>query len=107
MVGLATTILLVFPLCVTLFFTFLHFSPFCTYIVHPPQQKVTPRRGGETRQMAFRTRQVCEGADHRVAVKGNDTTTNQNTVPRTETHHIQEAALRACLEGQVAKNESV
>ena len=61
MVGLATTILLVFPLCVTLFFTFLHFSPFCTYIVHPPQQKVTPRRGGETRQMAFRTRQECEG----------------------------------------------
>ena len=25
------------------------------------QQKVTPRRGGETRQMAFRTRQDCKG----------------------------------------------
>jgi hypothetical protein len=25
------------------------------------RQKVTPRRGGETRQMAFRTRQECEG----------------------------------------------
>ena len=48
------------------------------------QQKVTPRRGGETRQKTFRTRQDCEGADWRVAVKGNDTTTNQNTVPRTE-----------------------
>ena len=33
------------------------------------QQKVTPRRGGETRQKTFRTRQDCEGADHRVAVK--------------------------------------
>ena len=37
------------------------------------QQKVTPRRGGETRQKTFRTRQDCEGADHRVAVKGNET----------------------------------
>ena len=33
------------------------------------QQKVTPRRGGETRQKTFRTRQDCEGPDHRVAVK--------------------------------------
>ena len=48
------------------------------------QQKVTPRRGGETRQMAFRTRQDCEGADWRVAVKENEALTNQNTVPRTE-----------------------
>ena len=46
------------------------------------QQKVTPRRGGETRQRAFRTRQDCEGADCRVAVKGNKTITYQNTVPR-------------------------
>ncbi len=45
MVGLATTILLEFPLCVTLFFLF---EPFCTYIVHPPSQKGTPRRVGET-----------------------------------------------------------
>ena len=37
MVGLATTILLEFPLCVTLFFLF---EPFCTYIVHPPKEKV-------------------------------------------------------------------
>ena len=37
------------------------------------QQKVTPRRGGETRQKTFRTRQDCEGPDHRVAVKGNET----------------------------------
>lgn len=37
MVGLATTILLEFPLCVTLFFLF---EPFCTYIVHPPSQFV-------------------------------------------------------------------
>ena len=33
------------------------------------QQKVTPRRGGETRQKTFRTRQDCEGPDQRVAVK--------------------------------------
>ena len=33
------------------------------------QQKVTPRRGGETRQKTFRTRQECEGPDHRMAVK--------------------------------------
>ena len=46
------------------------------------QQKVTPRRGGETRQKVFKTRQVCEGADHRVAVKRNDIITYQNTVPR-------------------------
>ena len=70
------------------------------------QQKVTPRRGGETRQKTFRTRQDCEGPDHRVAVKGNDTTTNQDTTPRTERQPVQEAALRACLEGQTAKTES-
>ena len=34
------------------------------------QQKVTPRRGGGTRQKTFRTRQECEGPDLRVAVKG-------------------------------------
>ena len=42
------------------------------------QQKVTPRRGGETRQMAFRTRQECEGADWRVAVKENGTTNHKS-----------------------------
>ena len=63
------------------------------------QQKVTPRRGGETRQRVFKTRQDCEGADLRVAVKENVTTTKQNTVPRTERQPVQEAALRACLEG--------
>ena len=67
------------------------------------QQKVTPRRGGETRQMAFRTRQDCEGADCRVAVKGNKTITYQNTVPRTERQPVQEADLWACLEGQTHK----
>ena len=48
------------------------------------QQKVTPRRGGETRQKTFRTRQECEGADRRVAVKENETITNQNAAPRIE-----------------------
>ena len=48
------------------------------------QQKVTPRRGGETRQKVFKTRQDCEGADHRVAVKENDIITNRNIVSRTE-----------------------
>ena len=43
MVGLATTILLEFPLCVTLFFLF---EPFCTYIVHPPRQKGGKERPG-------------------------------------------------------------
>ena len=42
------------------------------------QQKVTPRRGGETRQKAFRTRQECEGADWRVAVKENDAINNRS-----------------------------
>ena len=65
------------------------------------QQKVTPRRGGETRQKTFRTRQECEGPDWRVAVKENETITIQNTAPRNKGHHIQEAALRACLEGQI------
>ena len=45
------------------------------------QQKVTPRRGGETRQRVFKTRQDCEGADHRVAVKGNETVNNQSPYP--------------------------
>ena len=70
------------------------------------QQKVTPRRGGETRQMAFRTRQECEGADQRVAVKGNETVNNQSPYPGSRDRHVQEAALRACLEGQTAKTES-
>ena len=38
--------------------------------------------------------------------KENETITNQNTVPRTETQHVQEAALRACLERQTAKTEN-
>ena len=48
------------------------------------QQKVTPRRGGETRQKISKTRQDCEGPDWRVAVKENETITIQNTAPRTE-----------------------
>ena len=46
--------------------------------------RLTPRRGGETRQRVFKTRQECEGADWRVAVKKNDIITNGNTVPRNE-----------------------
>ena len=63
------------------------------------QQKVTPRRGGETRQMAFRTRQDCEGPDWRVAVKENDVINIQKSILRTERQPVQEAALWACLEG--------
>ena len=32
---------------------------------------MTPRRGGETSQKVFKTRQDCEGLDWRVAVKEN------------------------------------
>ena len=67
------------------------------------QQKVTPRRGGETRQMAFRTRQDCGGLTGAWQSKENKTITYQNTVPRTERQPVQEAALWACLEGQPAK----
>ena len=45
------------------------------------QQKVTPRRGGETRQKTFRTGQDCEGTDYRVAVKG---TRLQNQTDKTQ-----------------------
>ena len=78
-------------------------NPWALFGYFLSQQKVTPRRGGETRQMAFRTRQDCEGADWRVAVKGNDTITNQNAAPRNEKQPVQEAALRACLEGKTHK----
>ena len=44
-------------------------NPWALFGYFLSQQKVTPRRGGETRQRAFRTRQECEGADWRVAVK--------------------------------------
>ena len=81
-------------------------NPWALFGYFLSQQKVTPRRGGETRQKAFRTRQDCEGADCRVAVKRNDIITYQNTVPRTERQPVQEAALRACLEGQAAKTAS-
>ena len=46
------------------------------------QQKVTPRREGETRQKAFRTRQECEGPDLRVAVKGKRDFKTEPTKPR-------------------------
>ena len=63
------------------------------------QQKVTPRRGGETRQKAFRTRQECKGPDWRVAVKENGAINNRSLTPKIERQPVQEAALRACLEG--------
>ena len=74
-------------------------NPWALFGYFLSQQKVTPRRGGETRQMAFRTRQECEGETIAWQSKENDTITNQNTVPRTEGQPVQEAALRACLEG--------
>ena len=46
-------------------------NPWALFGYFLSQQKVTPRRGGETRQKTFRTRQECEGTDHRVAVKEN------------------------------------
>ena len=59
-------------------------NPWALFGYFLSQQKVTPRRGGETRQKVFKTRQDCEGADHRVAVKENEPAIHQNTVPRTE-----------------------
>ena len=45
------------------------------------QQKVTPRRGGETRQKTFRTRQECEGET--IAWQSKET-----TLPQTKTLHL-------------------
>ena len=45
------------------------------------QQKVTPRRGGETRQKISKTRQECEGPDWRVAVKENGAIDNRSPYP--------------------------
>ena len=105
------------------------------------QQKVTPRRGGETSQKVFKTRQDCEGPDWRVAVKENVPILNKRNNPQKEAQahqslplrgrwfsnenrreisqrkvtqrayfplgrHVQEAALRACLEGQTDKPAS-
>ena len=71
------------------------------------QQKVTPRRGGETSQKISKTRQECEGADRRVAVKRKrdyEITKAPYSGPRDR--HVQEAALRACLEDQADKPAS-
>ena len=50
------------------------------------QQKVTPRRGGETRQKTFRTRQECEGAD--IAWQSKETSLPQSKTLHPETKGI-------------------
>ena len=81
-------------------------NPWALFGYFLSQQKVTPRRGGETRQKISKTRQECEGPDWRVAVKGNGTINNRSPYPGPRGRHVQEAALRACLEGQTDKTAS-
>ena len=70
------------------------------------QQKVTPRRGGETRQMAFRTRQDCEGETIAWQSKKTRLLRTKTLYPGPRGRHVQEAALWACLEGQTDKPTS-
>ena len=81
-------------------------NPWALFGYFLSQQKVTPRRGGETRQKISKTSQDCEGSDRRVAVKGNVAINSKSPYPGPRGRHVQEAALRACLEGQTDKTAS-
>ena len=78
-------------------------NPWALFGYFLSQQKVTPRRGGETRQKAFRTRQECEGET--IAWQSKETALPQSKTlyPGPRGKHVQETALWACLEGQTAK----
>ena len=59
-------------------------NPWALFGYFLSQQKVPPRRGGETRQKTFRTRQECEGPDWRVAVKRKRGCQDQTDKPQKE-----------------------
>ena len=73
------------------------------------QQKVTPRRGGETRQMAFRTERdrTAKGQTGAWQSKKTALLITEALYPESRDRHVQEAALWACLEGQTDKTASV
>ena len=83
-------------------------NPWALFAFFLSLQKEGPPEG-QTRHKTFRTRQDCEGPDWRVAVKRKRDYRTKPTGPRKKSkppnetsspgRHVQEAALRACLEG--------